>query len=326
MMTSTSRAHKGMNTTRAILLSVIFASAAATADQSIADQYSDSILYAKPVEFIPDVWTATGATAPPTYENSGHNNNYTFIITGDGVVVVNSGSYQLAKALHDEIREITSQPVVLVINENGQGHAMLGNSYWSDQGVPILAHADAKKTIETEGGGSLAQLKRIVKEKADDSRVELPTQTLTDKYVIELGDKVIEVLWLGPSHSSGDIVVWLPNERLVISGDMAFHERMLPIFEETDTQLWLESWERFEALGALYVIPGHGHPTNMAQVGRYTRDYLLFLRAEVQALLDAGDDLEAAYQIDQSRYAHLDTFEELASRNAGRLFEQMEFE
>ena len=107
---------------------------------------------------------------------------------------------------------------------------------------------------------------------------------------------------------------------------MAFHERVLPLFETTDTRLWLESWERFEALQALYVIPGHGHPTNMAQVRRYTRDYLEFLRGEVQALLDAGDDLQAAYEIDQSRYAHLDTFDELASRNAGRLFEQMEFE
>lgn len=326
MVNSTSFTGRWMRAAKSIVLAALLAAASANADQSIADQYDESVLYAKPVEFIPNVWTATGATAPSTYENSGHNNNYTFIITGEGVVVVNSGSYQLAEALHAEIREVTEQPVVLVINENGQGHAMLGNSYWSDQGVPILAHVDAKATIESLGGASLAQLKRSVKEKADCSRVELPTQTLTDKHVIELGNKKIEILWLGPSHSSGDIVVWLPNERLVISGDMAFHERMLPIFEETDTRLWLESWENFEALDALYVIPGHGHPTNMAQVRRYTRDYLLFLRGEVQTLLDSGDDLEAAYQIDQSRYAHLDTFTELASRNAGRLFEQMEFE
>ena len=64
----------------------------------------------------------------------------------------------------------------------------------------------------------------------------------------------------------------------------------------------------------------------MDQVRRYTKDYLLFIRGEVQTLLDEGDDLEAAYNIDQSRYAHLDTFEELASINAGRIFEQMEFE
>jgi len=296
------------------------------ADQSIADQYPESILYSKPVEVIPNVWAAIGATAPQTFENSGHNNNYTFIVTGDGVVVVNSGSYQLAEALHQEIRFVTDEPVVLVINENGQGHAMLGNGYWADQGVPILAHVDAKDAMESNGGAALARLKLVMEKKAASSRVQLPNVTLEDRYLIELGEKKIEVLWLGASHSSGDIVVWLPEDRLVISGDMAFHERMLPIFEETDTRLWLESWERFEALGALYVIPGHGHPTNMAQVRRYTRDYLVFLRNAVQTLLDEGDDLEAAYKIDQSQYAHLDTFVELSSRNAGRLFEQMEFE
>ena len=108
---------------------------------------------------------------------------------------------------------------------------------------------------------------------------------------------------------------------------MAFHERMLPIFEHTYTADWIETWDtEFEALNATYVIPGHGHPTNMAQVRRYTKDYLVYLREMVGAHLDAGGDLAEAYYVDQSPYAHLDTFEELATKNAGRVYEQMEFE
>ena len=310
----------------AFLLLMIILSNPARSDQAIADQYPGSILYSKPVEVIPDVWSAIGATAPPSFENSGHNNNYSFVITGDGVVVVNSGSYLLAKALHKEIQSITDEPVRLVINENGQGHAMLGNGYWRDQNITVLAHADAAAEFERSGHASLASLKRYGKEKSNDTRVEPPSETMTDTLVVDFGDKRIEVRWLGTSHSTGDLLVWLPEERLVISGDMAFHERLLPIFDDADTLAWLASWERFEELDALYVIPGHGHPTNMDQVRRYTKDYLLFIRGEVQTLLDEGDDLEAAYNIDQSRYAHLDTFEELASINAGRIFEQMEFE
>ena len=103
-----------------------------TASEQIPDQYPQSVLYAKPVEVIPYVWSAIGATGPPTYDNAGHNNNLSFIVTGDGVIVVNGGAcYQLAKALHEEIKQITDEPVRLVINENGQGHAMLGNAYWA---------------------------------------------------------------------------------------------------------------------------------------------------------------------------------------------------
>ena len=300
----------------------------AQADQSIPDQYPGSLLYSKPVEVIPHVWSAIGATAPPTYDNAGHNNNLSFIVTGDGVIVVNgSASAKLAEALHDEIKAITDEPVVLVVNENGQGHAALGNSYWAAQGVPILAHDDAAEAFEENGHDSLDRHQRTLKERAEDTEVTLPTDTFSDSKDISRGRFKIEVLHLGPAHSPGDISVWLPDEKLVIAGDMAFHERIPPIFDDTDTAAWIETWnDAFEKLGAVYVIPGHGHPTNMAQVRRYTHDYLVYLRGKVQEVLDAGDGLAEAYHVDQSPYAHLDTFEELATRNAGRVFEAMEWE
>ena len=300
----------------------------ALASEDIADQYPGSLLYSKPVEVIPHVWSAIGATAPPTYENSGHNNNLSFIVTGDGVVVINGGAaYLLAKALHDEIRQVTDQPVTLVIDENGQGHAMLGYAYWAEHGVPILAHVDAAHEIEERGNRILENMKRYNRDKAEGTFVAPPTRTFEETEIIEMGDFRIEVLHLGPAHGPGDTQVWLPEQGLVIAGDMAFHERMLPIFEDTIVLDWIETWECcFEALNATYVIPGHGHPTNMAQVRRFTRDYLQHLRDVVGAHLDTGGDLAEAYYVDQSPFTHLDTFEELATRNAGRVYEQMEFE
>lgn len=300
----------------------------ALASEDIADQYPGSPLYAKPVEFIPGVWSAIGATAPPTYENTGHNNNLSFIVTGEGVVVINGGAaYVLAKALHEEIKAITDQPVVLVFNENGQGHAMLGNGYWAEQGVKIVAHEDAAAEVEAHGDQILVGMRAYNRDKAEGTEVVLPDETFAEDYVVELGDFRIEARYLGPAHSPGDIVVWLPNQSLVISGDMAFHERMLPIFEDTMTADWLETWDTaFEPLDATYVIPGHGHPTNMDQVRRYTKDYLVWLRDRIREHIDAGGDLTEAYYVDQSPFSHLDTFEELATRNAGRVFEQMEWE
>jgi glyoxylase-like metal-dependent hydrolase (beta-lactamase superfamily II) len=304
------------------------AATAATASEDIADKYPASMLYDKPVEFIPGVFSAIGATAPPTYENAGHNNNLSFIVTGEGVVVVNAGAaYGLARALHEEIKAVTDEPVVLVFNENGQGHAALGNNYWAEQGVPIVAHVDAAAELEEYGGSILEGMKRYNRDRAEGTVLQFPTETFDEEYIVELGAYRIEARYLGPAHSPGDIVIWLPNQSLVISGDLAFHERMLPIFEHTYTADWLETWDNaFEPLGATYVIPGHGHPTNMAQVRRYTKDYLVYLRDKIGAHLEDGGDLAGAYYVDQSPYAHLDTFEELATKNAGRVFEQMEFE
>lgn len=307
---------------------LVVCTSAAQANENIADQYPGSALYSAPVEFIPGVFSAIGATAPPTYENSGHNNNLSFIITGEGVVVVNGGgAYVLAKALHEEIKAHTDEPVVLVVNENGQGHAMLGNSYWAEQGVPIVAHEDAAAEFADRGFGILEAMQNLNRDKAAGTFLQGPTETFADEYIVELGEFRIEVRYLGPAHSAGDVIVWLPRQELVISGDMAFHERMLPIFEDTYTRDWLETWDTaFEALNATYVIPGHGHPTNMDQVRRYTKGYLEYLRGKIGEHLDNGGGLADAYYVDQSPYAHLDTFEELATKNAGRVYEQMEFE
>ena len=291
------------------------------------DYAPDSMLYRKPEKVTEGVYSAIGATAPPTYANSGHNNNLSFIVTEGGVLVVNAGdNYLLAKALHDEIKTITDQPVKYVVLENAQGHAMAGSSYWDEQGVPIIAHIDAVKEMKAHGEEVLARVQQRSKDKALNSRLVIPTQTFTDKLSITLGKQTIEILHLGAAHSHGDTMVWLPKKKVIITGDMAFHQRLLPVFEYTDTAAWLQTWEKFAALGAEIVIPGHGIPTTMAEVTKYTKDYLVYMRSEIAKVIEEGGELQDAYKIDQSAYAHLDTFKELARHNVGRIFRSMEFE
>lgn len=294
---------------------------------STSDQYVGSLLYRKPEKVADGIWSAIGATAPPTFENSGHNNNLSFIITKEGVVVVNAGgSYLLAQALHNEIKQLTKQPVKFVILENGQGHAMLGSNYWQEQGAKIIAHDDAAHEIESHGYEEIDRMRLRQRDKAMSTVLSKPDITFSDKHVIELGGERIEAINLGPAHSPGDIVVWLPKKKIVISGDMAFHQRLLPVFEHTDTAGWIETWDKFAALGAKKVVPGHGGITTMGEVEKYTVGYLQHMREAIAAVLDDGGMLEDAYQVDQSPYSHLDTYDELAKQNAGRIFRAMEFE
>ena len=293
----------------------------------LSDEYPGSMLFSKPIEVAHNIWSAIGATAPPSYENSGHNNNLSFIITTDGVVVINAGaSYLLAQALHQEIKARTKQPVKFVTLENGQGHAMLGSNYWQEQGAVVIAHEDTDKEIDKYGHTTIALMQNRQRDKAMGTQLTRPDITFTDKHIIELGGERIELIDLGPAHSPGDIVVWMPNRKTVIAGDIAFHERLLPVFEHTDTAAWIETWDEFVALGAEIVIPGHGGPTTVDIVEKYTVGYLSHVRNAIGQLLDDDGTLEDAYEIDQTAYAHLDTFDELAKRNAGRIFATMEFE
>ena len=293
-----------------------------------ADEAVGTMLYREPVEVVPGVvWSAIGATAPPTLENSGHNNNLSFIVTDEGVVVVNaSDNALLAEALHREIRARTDAPVRYVILENGQGHAMLGTDYWQRQGATVVAHADARDEIAERGETVLARMRARNRDKAMGTELALPDETFEERRTMMLGGERIELLHLGPAHGPGDIVVHLPERDLVIAGDVAFHQRLLPVFEDTDTAGWIDTWDAFAALGADVVVPGHGEPTDMATVTTWTLGYLEHMRAEVGRILEEGGSLIDAYRIDQSTYRHLDTFDELAGLNADRIYRAMEFE
>jgi len=291
------------------------------------DAAPESFLYALPQEVIPGVWSAIGATAPGTYENSGHNNNLSFIITKAGVVVVNAGdNYLLAQSLHDEIKKHTDQPVKYVVLENSQGHAMLGANYWQAQGAKIVAQRDTAKYMALTGHEALATMRARARDKAYRTELVVPDIVYDDTLDLSMGGVTIKVLHLGNAHHHGDTMVWLPEKKLVIAGDTAFHVRMLPLFDDTDTARWIAIWDTFETLGAQIVIPGHGGPTDMATVRKWTRDYLVHLRAKVKEVIDAGGTLDDAYRIDQSAYLHLHTADELARSNAGRVFRTMEFE
>jgi glyoxylase-like metal-dependent hydrolase (beta-lactamase superfamily II) len=273
------------------------------------------------------VYSAIGETAPGTYENNGHNNNLSFIITAKGVVVMNGGdNYLLAKALHNSIRGITDKPVKYIVNENAQGHSMLGNSYWREQGVPIIAQESAVEEFREHGGIKLAAMENRNKEKAEGTYVAVPDISFSDRYDLNMGDVQIELRYFGPGHSPGDIALWIPNDKLLITGDLGFHQRLLAVFDDTDTGEWIESFNKMSKLNPKIVIPGHGPPTSIDMVTRETRGYLVFLRDAVIEILERGGGLDEAYNIDQSDYAYLDTFEELAAKNAGRVYQHLEFD
>ena len=132
----------------------------------ISDHEPSNILYRLPEEVAPGVYSAIGATKPYTYENSNHNNNLSFIVTTDGVLVFNAGgSYLVAKALHAEIKKITDQKVKYVVLENSQGHAILGSNYWKEQGAINVAHVEADKEIKLKGEDIFARSLNVQKDK-----------------------------------------------------------------------------------------------------------------------------------------------------------------
>jgi rhodanese-related sulfurtransferase/glyoxylase-like metal-dependent hydrolase (beta-lactamase superfamily II) len=294
---------------------------------SSLDRYPNSMLYSKVKKVAKGVYISIGETSFATYANSGHNNNLGFIVGKKYVLVWNAGAnYLLAKSFHEEIKKVTNKKVKYVLLENSQGHAMLGSSYWQEQGAKVISQEIAKKEIKSLGRSIFDRHAKVYKDKNLKTKLTTPNATFKTKRVFDLGGRKVEALYFGYAHEHSDIALWLPKEKILFAGDLAFNQRLLPIFKITQTDKWLEAWEKLAKLKAKIVIPGHGDVTNMKVVTRYTKDYLVYLRKKVLEVLDNDGGLADAYNIDQSAYEHLDTYKELAKQNVARLFKQLEFE
>lgn len=281
-----------------------------------------------PVTVAPDVYAVIGHLGNQTYENEGLNNNLGFVVSRDGVLVINAGpSVRVARALHRAIKKVTGQPVKWVVNLNSQNHNWLGNGYFKSIGAVILAHQAADRIMHESGAAQLANNKSLLKEKAEGTTVVYPTEILDGKRELKLGNTTVQFLHLGQAHTPGDIVAWLPRQKIAFAGDIVYTERLLLVLPLSHSGNWVQAFDKLAQLEPKTIVPGHGHPTDLARARRETRDYLVYLREEVKKSIDQGEmQQDAEDKIDQSRFRHLANFELLARRNMSQIYLEMEKE
>ena len=143
------------------------------------------------------------------------------------------------------------------------------------------------------------------------ARGRAPTRTFEKRLDLTVGDKAVELHMLGPAHTAGDVLVWIPNDRVVFTGDLLFID-VTPIMWAGPVGNWLAACDRILALGAESIVPGHGPMTDAAGVRRL-QEYLRWANREARQRFDAGLALdEAILDIALGEYRHWLDAERLA--------------
>jgi glyoxylase-like metal-dependent hydrolase (beta-lactamase superfamily II) len=128
-----------------------------------------------------------------------------------------------------------------------------------------------------------------------------PTRTFDGELEIEVGSKRVHLKQVGPAHTAGDVLAWVPSERLVYTGDILFIEGH-PILWAGPVQNWLDACDYILGLEPETVVPGHGPITDTRGV-KAVQDYLRYVRDEAKQRYDAGMPvLEAARDISLTDY------------------------
>ena len=125
----------------------------------------------------------------------------------------------------------------------------------------------------------------------------LPNKTFKGRTQRKVGDKIIELIEVGPAHTKGDILVYVPSSKVVFTGDILFIEGH-PILWAGPVKNWINACEKIIAMEVDFVVPGHGPVTDNRGV-EAVMDYLIYIDKEARKRFESGmSALEAAKDID----------------------------
>ena len=278
-----------------------------------------------------NVYALIGPTDGRSYENYALNANYGFIITEQGVILIDSGaSRQGAKIIERAVNTVTTKNIRWVINTGAQDHRWLGNSYFLEKGAKIIALHRTVKTQQQYSEQHLSGLKGTLKDHLDGTVPRYAGSPETaDSNSLMLGNLKIELYWFGDAHFPGDAMVWLPNQRILFSGDLIYVDRMLGVSRQSYVTSWHQAFNTaMKILQPAIIVPGHGSVCDMNKAIRDTGNYLDWLLTNIKPAAENWDGLDATVEKygKEARWQYLDNYESLHGGNVNRSYVQFENE
>jgi glyoxylase-like metal-dependent hydrolase (beta-lactamase superfamily II) len=274
----------------------------------------------EPEQVAPSAWYVRGASGPASLDNRGFNSNAGFVVTDEGVVVIDAlGTPGLGEALLAAIRSVTDQPIRILILTHWHADHAYGAGAFRRAGAEIWVHEGAHDYLDGEAGQArLAERKRNLGELVpQDMELLRPDRWLTGDLEFELGGEQFILRHLGPAHTPEDTVILARNAGVLFAGDIIMRGR-IPLVGQAPIMDWLEAIDRLLAYHPKVLVPGHGAATpDPAADLAMTSEYLRFLAREVGC---AGRDFlpfdEVYAGVDWSRFESLPGFAEANRANA----------
>lgn len=223
----------------------------------------------------------------PGPENRGWNSNSAFVVTNEGVLLFDTGSSSaIGEAIKKLIAGVTEQPVRWIVNSHAHGDHWLGNGAFRDTVDAIYASEQTTDTIAANGQLWVDRFQQMTEGATGRSEIAVPDTLVSGQTELMLGGVQISLFLSGNSHSPGDVLMWLPGQKVLVSGDVVYSDRM-PSTLESDLTRWISLLDEIVAMQPKVVIPGHGSVTDLEGVMRL-RDLLQAYWTAVEQGYDAG--------------------------------------
>jgi glyoxylase-like metal-dependent hydrolase (beta-lactamase superfamily II) len=264
--------------------------------------------------------------------NGGWGESNAALISGNGASLLVDTLWDLprtAAMLSAFGPKLESAPIRKVVNTHADGDHWFGNGLVT--GADIIATRSAARSMRDHGPGQMKHLQNVTKmfrlmsyapipnrgqwrTAADyleamvrpfdftNIKPARPTSTFSGRLQLDVGGRQVMLIEVGPAHTSGDLVVHLPDAGIVFAGDILFNG-MTPVLWDGSARNWIKACERILELKADTILPGHGPVTDLAGVDA-VRKYWQFLRSAVRRHFEKGRpaSITAAYIMGSDEY------------------------
>ena len=223
----------------------------------------------------------------------GHCNNG-WVIFDDYVLVLDANFPSGAQEIIPKIKAQTNKPIRFAFDTHHHGDHAYGNQVWADNGAVPVAHenvvSEMRKYETGFFGGKPGRWEGEAKARDDMKTTKLkpPSLLYRDVMIFDDGTHRVELRYFGVGHTHGDGFAWLPNERILFTGDAAVNGPY-NYMGDGDSAAWIETLGKVQKLGAAIVAPGHG-PVGDGGVVEAQRQFFVALRAEVEKRKDLPAD------------------------------------
>jgi len=177
----------------------------------------------------------------------------------DFVVVVDANYPWGAGPILRDLRKITAKPVRFVLDTHYHADHSYGNGVFAEQGATIVSSDDTAADSRSRNTAGWAKNTDTGEYDLKQYRLVHPQLTFHDKLVIEDGERRLELIRVGPAHTRGDVVAWLPQERILFTGDVCTTRAQNNLSDPgMDPDGWVRVLGQLAEMNPAIVIPGHG--------------------------------------------------------------------
>jgi glyoxylase-like metal-dependent hydrolase (beta-lactamase superfamily II) len=279
----------------------------------------------QPRPVAPGVYVVEGALGDPAPANGGRVSNLGIIAGPEGAIVVGTGtSLAEGEALIAAAERLSGKPVALAINPYAAPDQVLGNGAFVRRGIPVLAHEETDRFLVANCTRCIERLREQVGEEAlAGTEAVRPTRLITGGTTLSAGGRSLELVYPGPAHQRGDLIVIDRAGGVVFAGALAGFGQV-PDLHNGDPDGWLKALDLLAALQVKALVPAHGPPGPPHRVEE-VRAYILALRDAVDRAYDSGASmLEAAGRAELPSYRDWSLYDPLHRRNIHFLYLQAE--